>query len=133
MVNNNYHQEPGTLLCQLIFTNCYFHFSEVEAEGQSHWTYSSHSVSLLVPLYLPYFLNFFFLTWTVFPSLLNLLQCCFCFTFCFFGLEAHGILAPLGIEPSPPALEGKVLTTGPLGKSLYLSDLAKVKRRVPSF
>ena len=33
--------------------------------------------------------------------------------FCFFGQEACGILAPRpGIEPTTPALEGKVLTTG---------------------
>ena len=39
--------------------------------------------------------------------------------FWFFGQEACGILAPRpGIEPAPPALEGKVLTTGPPGKSL---------------
>jgi len=31
----------------------------------------------------------------------------------FFGHEAYGILAPqLGIEPTPPALEGEVLTIG---------------------
>ena len=41
--------------------------------------------------------------------------------FWFFGPEACGILAPWpGIEPAPPALEGKVLTTGPTGKSLQL-------------
>ena len=41
-----------------------------------------------------------------------------------FGLEACGILAPRpGIEPSPPALEGEVLTTGPPGKSLYWVSL----------
>ena len=35
-----------------------------------------------------------------------------------FGREACGVLAPLpGIEPAPSALEGKVLTTGPPGKS----------------
>ena len=39
--------------------------------------------------------------------------------FWFFGLEAHGILASQpGIEPRTPALEGKVLTTGPPGESL---------------
>ena len=33
--------------------------------------------------------------------------------FWFFGREARGILAPwLGIEPTPPALESEVLTTG---------------------
>ena len=38
--------------------------------------------------------------------------------FWFFGREAYGILAPRpGIEPTPPALEGEVLTTGPPGKS----------------
>ena len=41
------------------------------------------------------------------------------FMFCFglFDHEVCGISAPgLGIEPTPPTLEGKVLTTGPLGK-----------------
>ena len=49
-----------------------------------------------------------------------------------FGRETCGILAPRpGIETAPPALEGKVLTTGPPGKSLSnifetdLVDLAK--------
>ena len=38
--------------------------------------------------------------------------------FWYFGREACGILAPWpGIEPAPPALESKVLTTGPPGKS----------------
>ena len=36
-----------------------------------------------------------------------------------FGFLAHGILAPRpGIEPVPPALEGKVLITAQPGKSL---------------
>ena len=40
--------------------------------------------------------------------------------FWFFGLKACGILAPQGgIEPAPPALKGKVLTTGPPGKSHF--------------
>ena len=53
-------------------------------------------------------------------TLLNLLQYCFCFMFWFFGLEACGILVPLpGMEPSRPALEGEVLTTGPPGKSQH--------------
>ena len=38
--------------------------------------------------------------------------------FWFFGQEACGILAPWpGFKPAPPALEGKVLTTGLPGKS----------------
>ena len=40
--------------------------------------------------------------------------------FGFFGHEACGILAPWpGIEPTPTALEGEVLTTEPPGKSLH--------------
>ena len=43
---------------------------------------------------------------------MNLLQYYFCFMFWFFGHEPCGILAPQpGMEPSPLALEGKVLTT----------------------
>ena len=38
--------------------------------------------------------------------------------FWFFAPEASGILGPRpGIEPTPAALEGKVPTTGPPGKS----------------
>ena len=38
--------------------------------------------------------------------------------FWFFGPEACGISTPRpGVEPTPPALEGEVLTTGPPGKS----------------
>ena len=38
--------------------------------------------------------------------------------FWFFGYEACGILASQpGIKPTPPALEGEVLISGPQGKS----------------
>ena len=49
--------------------------------------------------------------------------------FWFFGSKAGGILTPRpGIEPMTPALEGKVLTTGPLGKSPKRSfDIAHPK------
>ena len=41
------------------------------------------------------------------------------FTLLCFGREVHGILDPQqGTEPAPPALECKILTTGPPGKSL---------------
>ena len=47
------------------------------------------------------------------------LVCFFCCLFGFFGHKACGILAPRPvIQPAPSALEGKVLTTGPRGKSL---------------
>ena len=46
---------------------------------------------------------------------------CFCLMFWFFGLKTHGILTPWpGIELAPPAMEGKVLTTGLPGKSPLL-------------
>ena len=51
-------------------------------------------------------------------SLLNLLQNCFCFYVLVFGQEACRILAPWPeIEPTHPALEGKVSITGRKGKS----------------
>ena len=43
----------------------------------------------------------------------------FCSMCCFFGHEAWGILAPRpGIKPTPPALEGEVIITGPRGSLL---------------
>ena len=74
-------------------------------------------------MFLFFFENFFWRGPFLKPWL-NLLQHCFCFTFRFFGCEACGISAPQpGIEPSPPALEGGVVTTGPPGKSLERLDL----------
>jgi len=57
--------------------------------------------------------------WTIFlKSLLNMLQYCFCIMFWIFDWEVFGILASWsGIEPTSPALESKVLTTRPPGKS----------------
>ena len=64
-----------------------------------------------------FFKDFFFWCGLFLKSLLNLLQYCFCFMFWFFGPKARGILPPRpGIELTPPALEGEVLTTGPPGK-----------------
>ena len=54
--------------------------------------------------------------------------------FWFFGRKAGGILTPrLGIEPTPPALEGEVLTTGLPGKSLellyyFLNQISIIKK-----
>ena len=74
------------------------------------------SAAILRPIILFFFFNF--LCGPFLKSLLNLLQYCFYFMFWLFGHQACGILAPRpGIEPSPPALEGEVLTTGPPGKS----------------
>ena len=77
-----------------------------------------------VPLwFLVFYFKDFFFFWCgpSLKSLLNLLQYCLCFMFWCFGREACGILVPWpGIEPTPPALEGEVLTTGLPGKCLYL-------------
>ena len=89
------------------------------------WQYICFNAILSHPLFYSFFLkNFFkdFVFWigTVLTSLLNFLQYCFCFTMCFFGCEICGILAPQpGIEPVPPALEGRFLTTRPPWKSFY--------------
>ena len=63
--------------------------------------------------------------WTIFKvfiefvTVLLMFYVLFFFFFFFpFGCEAWGILAPRpGIKPTPPALEGKVLTTGLSRKS----------------
>ena len=49
--------------------------------------------------------------WTIFKVFIDLLQHCFCFIFDFGMWQS-------GIEPAPPASEGKVLTSGLPGKSL---------------
>ena len=72
-----------------------------------------------------------------FPSLANVtlipltLKCHFLFFF-FLSFWPHptacGILVPQpAIEPRPPALEGRVLTTGLPGKSRYYSSTNKIK------
>ena len=65
------------------------------------------------------FLLFFFF-WNLYWICYNIA----CFMFWVFGGEARGVLAPWpGIEPTPPALVGGVLTTGPPGKSHVSSFL----------
>ena len=87
---------------------------------------------------------FFFLMLSPFLDfLLNLLQYYFCFMFWYFGPKACGILASqLEIKPTPPALEGKILTTGPPGtfprlihlitRSLYLLTNISTVSLLPS-
>ena len=56
---------------------------------------------------------------TILKVFIEFVTICFSFTSWFFGLEAREILDPRpGIKPTPPAFEGKVLTTGSSGKSL---------------
>ena len=50
-----------------------------------------------------------------------------------FGHEARGILAPLpGIEPTLPASEGDVLTTGSPGQSQSWVFQCKLTSKIPS-
>ena len=66
------------------------------------------------------FLKAFFYVDHFFKSLLNLFQHCFWFFFFFSGCKAFGIFAPWpGIEPTPPAVESEVLSTGTPGKSQH--------------
>ena len=64
--------------------------------------------------------------WTIFKVFIEFVTILLLFyVFGFFGHEACGILAPWpGIEPIPPALEGKVLATGPPGKSCNLLSIS---------
>ena len=62
-----------------------------------------------------FFILFFFLNFKVFIEFVTVLL--LLFMFWLFGHEACGISAPQeGIEPSLPALEGEISTTGPPGK-----------------
>ena len=65
------------------------------------------------------FIFFIFFMWTilkVFVESVAILLSFYVLIFFFFGNEARGILAS-GVELAPPALEGKVLTTGLLRKA----------------
>ena len=84
----------------------------------------------------PFFLFHFFLMWTIFKVFIEFVTLSHLFFFFnvllfFFFQEACGILAPRPrIEPTPPALEGEILTTEPPRKPLLLlfcqsSPLAK--------
>ena len=59
------------------------------------------------------------LMWTIFKVFIEFVTILLRFAFWFWGHKACGILIPQPEgELSPLALEGKVLTTGPSGKSL---------------
>ena len=70
-----------------------------------------------------YFLKFFFFFFWCRPFLKKrlywiLYSTAHSFMFCFFGHNSCGILTPWpGIEPTPSALEGEILATGPPKKS----------------
>ena len=89
-----------------------------------HTFFLSPSLYHFLNVYFLYILNIF--AWQPFlKALLNLLHYRFCFTFQFFGHEECAILAPSPrIKFTVPALEGKVLTTGLQGRSLFHSSMS---------
>ena len=61
--------------------------------------------------------------WTILKVFTEFVMILLLFYILDFGCEACGILAPRpGIEPTPPALKGEVLATGPPDKSHEFSD-----------
>ena len=100
-------------------------------QGKDYFQHSAFILSYLFPFSqcphalttYSFFLSFFFfLTWTIFKVFIEFLTILLLFYVLVYGPEACGILTPQPrIELSFPALEGRVLTTGPPGKSLYLS------------
>ena len=83
------------------------------------WAFMLHE-ALLAFIFLFIFFKRFKknLMWTIFKASIEFVTILLHFMFWFFGPEACGILAPRpGFKPTPPALEGQVLTTGQAGKS----------------
>jgi len=81
-----------------------------------HLTFYSFIYSFFQCSFRPSIHSFFFFNVAHFESLYWICYNIACFVF---GHEACGVLAPWPeIEPTLPALEGEVLTTGPPGKSL---------------
>ena len=81
--------------------------------------------------------NFFFKIFFFVDHFNNLDWICYniasvLWVFLFHVQEACGILAPSpGIKPSPPALEGKVLTTGPPGRSPQVNSCCVTWSHLP--
>lgn len=85
--------------------------------GWWSFSYSSVRATFGIKDIVSFFLEDF-LMWTIYKVFIEFVTCCFCVILWFFGQEVCEILTPqLRIEPAPPALEGKALTSGPLGKS----------------
>ena len=74
--------------------------------------------ALFIFFYFLFFLKIFFLMCTTFKVFIEFVIILFQFHVLVFGRQACGFLVPRpGIEPAPPALGSKVLTTGPPGMS----------------
>ena len=69
-----------------------------------------------------------FTVWILFFYVLSFFFFFVCFVFFFFGCVAYRILVPQPeIKPIPATLEGRVLTTTPLGKSPIVWVLPQLK------
>jgi len=77
---------------------------------------------------------FFFWMWTILKVFIEFVSILLLFIFWFFGYEACGVLAPWpGMEPTPPALEGKVLNSRvPPGTSQEVPSSACFELQGPS-
>ena len=66
--------------------------------------------------------------WTTFKVFIEFVTILFPFHVLAFGRQACGFLVPRpGIEPAPPALGSKVLTTGPPGMSPIILNLTQLR------
>ena len=72
---------------------------------------------------------------TIFKVLIEFVTILLLFHALFFlATEAYGILAPQpGTEPTPPALEGEVLTTGPPRKPCHHGDFDLPREKILMF
>ena len=115
------------------YTSCGYLAGKFQEASHRHTLTQAQSpgfssfIEFLLFLTCPLFLSF--LTWTIFKvffKFVSILLLFFVFFFFFFlSPEACGILAPQSrIKPTPPALEGEVLTSVSPGKSLSLLFLS---------
>ena len=96
-------------------------------QQESEWTHNMEQYGLT-----SYFIIFFkiFFMWIVFKVFIEFVTVLLWFyVLFFFSCKSCGILAPQpGIEPTPPALEGEVLISGPPGRSLEWPHILKLNR-----
>ena len=76
-------------------------------------------------LVLFFFFKNFFLMWTIFKVFIEFVTILLLFyVLVFWPRGMWDLSSPPGIEPTPSALEGEVLATGPQGKSLFFFSYA---------
>ena len=120
----NWHPCPNICCFLFFFYILLFYHPALKVEASCYFL--PHSVFpiywvFLIPINLYFHIN---LLLYIFFNV-NFFYCCLLYFIYAFNFWPHrttcGILVPQpGIEPTPPALEGGLLTTGPPGKSLLL-------------